>query len=182
MAVKKKGKLAAMQARTSAQDMPADNPGPGFSMPDSISHIWLAGLGALARAQAEGPRLLESLIADGKRVQSGGKISAPAAPTSMATSLARSAGESLGRQASESWNNLESVFRDRVGKALAQLDVPSASKLNEISAQVQSLQERISALEMTAKHHATGESGSVAKSVTQARARAGSRKKPKGQA
>jgi poly(hydroxyalkanoate) granule-associated protein len=175
MAVKKKGKLAGLQKKAPARDTPAENP--GFSVPESISHIWLAGLGALARAQAEGPRLLESLIADGKRVQKGGKIGAPVAPASIAAAadLARSAGEHLRKQSSEGWENLEVVFRDRVGRALEQLNAPTAEKLNDIDAELQALKTRISALEKESKP-LTGETLSpTVKSRTRSRAKSGTK-------
>ena len=45
MAIKKKGTLSGLQSKAAPEAAPT--PGAGFTIPDSVSHIWLAGLGAV---------------------------------------------------------------------------------------------------------------------------------------
>ncbi|MCJ7556503.1 MAG: phasin family protein [Gammaproteobacteria bacterium] len=147
MTVKKKGKLSGLNKKN--QDLEPPVAARGFSIPDSFSQLWLAGQGALARAQTEGPRLLEALIAEGSRVQKGEKTGAQAVLGGLEKareSLASGSNE-VRKQASVDWDNLEHIFRDRVGKALLQLGVPSASDTAGMAEEIEALKKRISALE-----------------------------------
>jgi len=147
MAVKKKGKLSGLNKK--GPDLEPSASDPGFSMPESFSQLWLAGRGALAKAQTGGPRLLEALIAEGSRVQKGAKTGAQAVQGGL-----EKAGESLAsgsnnvrKQASANWDNLEHIFLDRVGKALLQLGIPSATDAAGMAEEIEALKKRISALE-----------------------------------
>ena len=147
MAVKKKGKLSGLNKKNQDLESPANVP--GFSLPDSFSHLWLAGLGALAKAQTEGPRLLEALIAEGTRVQKGEKTGAQAVLGGLekARDSLASGSSKVRKQASVDWDSLEHIFRDRVGKALLQLGVPSANDAAGMAEEIEALKKRISALE-----------------------------------
>lgn len=151
MTVKKKGKLSSMRNRPAAGDEPAPrDDAPGFSVTESISHIWLAGLGALAKAQKEGPRLFDALVAEGERMQrGGGQLGSEAMRRGMEeVREAVSAGaEATRRQADEAWENLESIFQDRVDAALDGLGVPRAATLETLTKQVEALSARVKALE-----------------------------------
>ena len=46
-----------------------DNPDFVNTVRDSAQQIWLAGLGAFAKAQAEGSKVFESLVKEGSTVQ-----------------------------------------------------------------------------------------------------------------
>ena len=112
---------------------------------DSAQQIWLAGMGAFSRAQAEGTKVFEALVKDGaalqKKTQSDveEKVGAVAGKmTSMASDVQAKAGQH--------WDKLESIFEDRTAKALSRLGVPSAkdvaaltAKLDELSAKVAKL-------------------------------------------
>ena len=147
MAVKKKGKLSGLHKKTPDQEPPVSET--GFSIPDSFSQLWLVGLGALAKAQTEGPKLLEALIAEGSRVQKGEKSSTRAVLGGLekARESLASGGDQVRKQAGADWDRLESIFRDRVGKALLQLGAPSANDVAEMAEQIEALKKRISALE-----------------------------------
>jgi hypothetical protein len=41
----------------------------GYRPFEPLVHVWLAGLGAISKAQTEGPKLLNELIKEGTRVQ-----------------------------------------------------------------------------------------------------------------
>jgi len=120
---------------------------------ESANRIWLAGLGALAKAQKEGPKLFEALIAEGTRLQRGGSIR-PAAlhpEVEELKSAAASVSQAVRKQAGENWENLENIFQDRVGHALEKLGVPGESGLADMAREIDELKARISKLEIGAK-------------------------------
>ena len=93
----------------------------------SAQQIWLAGLGAFARAQAEGGKMFDSLVKEGAAVQ---------ARTGKAASaqVAR-----LSKNATGTWDKLEQVFEDRVAKSLNRLGVPSYGDIQALSKHVNEL-------------------------------------------
>lgn len=93
----------------------------------SAQQIWLAGLGAFARAQAEGGKMFESLVKEGEAVQ---------ARTGKAASAQMTR---LGKNAAGTWDRLEQVFEDRVSKSLNRLGVPSYGDIQALSKHVNEL-------------------------------------------
>ncbi|HEU4852193.1 MAG TPA: phasin family protein [Telluria sp.] len=97
----------------------------------SAQQIWQAGLGAFARAQQEGSDLFDKLVNDGVDLhQLTQKLAGDRAP-GMADRANRLA-ESVGRQASESWDKLEKLFEDRVARSMRALGVPSHDELDAL--------------------------------------------------
>ncbi|CAM3493240.1 phasin family protein [Paracidovorax anthurii] len=105
---------------------------------DSAQQVWLAGLGAFAKAQQEGGKVFEALVQEGLALQ---RRTQSAAQQHLAEAASRvgSAASELGARAAGSWSQLESVFEDRVATALSRLGVPT-------SRDIQALHERIDAL------------------------------------
>ena len=100
--------------------------------------IWLAGLGAFSKAQEEGGKVFESLVKEGLTIQR--KTQAVAEERiSEATSRVTSMATDIGSKAQGQWDKLETIFEDRVAKALGRLGIPTARDL-------QALNERIDAL------------------------------------
>ena len=101
---------------------------------DSAHQIWLAGLGAFARAQAEGTKVFDSLVKEGEAVQARAGKAASAQMTR------------LSKNAAGAWDKLEQVFEERVSKSLNRLGVPTyadiqslSKRVNELNASVQEL-------------------------------------------
>src|SRR6478609_6645597 len=93
----------------------------------SAHQIWLAGLGAFAKAQSEGTKLFDSLVKEGEALQSrAGK----AANTQIAL-ISKSVGGTL--------DKLEQVFEARVSKSLNKLGVPTYGDIQALSKQVNQL-------------------------------------------
>src|SRR5450830_1924599 len=84
----------------------------------SAQQIWQAGLGAFAKAQAEGGREFTRLVRDGSELQKRARQVEDATDT-----VARKA-ERASRRSSGSWGKLEQVFEERVARALATIGVP----------------------------------------------------------
>lgn len=94
---------------------------------DSAYQIWLAGLGAFAKAQEEGTKVFEALVREGEAMQKRTK---------------RSAEESIAearKAATGTWDKLESVFEERVARALHSLNVPTRKDIDALTARVHDL-------------------------------------------
>jgi poly(hydroxyalkanoate) granule-associated protein len=112
---------------------------------DSAQQIWLAGLGAFAKMQQEGSKAFEALVKDGIGVQ---KRTQQAAEETLVQAQARMAGfaSEFGQRAAGGWGKLESIFEDRVARALEKLGMPSAQE-------VAALRSRVEALEAQLRQH-----------------------------
>ena len=128
--VKKLQKLSADNKKSNAQL--------SGTVKDSAQQIWLAGLGAFSKAQEEGGKVFEALVKEGTSIQR--KTQAVAEEKiSEATSRVTNMASDIGSKAQGQWDKLESIFEDRVAKALAKLGVPSARDLEALSARVDAL-------------------------------------------
>ena len=105
---------------------------------DSAQQIWLAGLGAFAKAQEEGGKVFEALVKEGMNMQ---RKTQTAAEDKLSEASERVSGmaNDIGARAAGRWDKLENIFEDRVAKALAKLGVPSARDLDALSARVDAL-------------------------------------------
>ncbi|MCP5229757.1 phasin family protein [Accumulibacter sp.] len=101
---------------------------------ESAQQIWLAGLGAFAKAQEEGGKVFDALVKEGESIQS---------KTRKVTDqkLAEVAGKATG-----TWDRLEQVFEDRVARALGSLGVPSKQDIDSLSKRVVELSAAVQAL------------------------------------
>ena len=108
---------------------------------ESAQQIWLAGLGAFAKAQARGTkfqaesaRIFDALVREGEARQSfvrkvtGKKVAEAAA------------------KASGTWDKLEQVFEDRVARSLSSLGVPTKKDIETLSKRVTELTEVVQGL------------------------------------
>jgi len=109
----------------------------GATMSDSSRNIWLAGLGAFSRAQAEGMRMFENLVKQGEALES--KTRKAASDTATA---ARGAANGVGG----TWDKLEQVFEARVARALAKLGVHSSADVERLSQRVDALSKAVNEL------------------------------------
>ena len=109
---------------------------------ESAQQIWLAGMGAFSKAQAEGGKVFDALVKEGVNLQKKTQGLAEERISAMTNRMTGMAGEVQAR-AGQSWDKLESIFEARTAKALNKLGVPSAkdvealiARIDELSAQV----------------------------------------------
>jgi poly(hydroxyalkanoate) granule-associated protein len=98
---------------------------------DSAQQIWLAGMGAFSKAQAEGGKVFEALMKEGMALQKKTQGLAEeriSAVTSKMTTVAGGVTDKAGAQ----WDKLESIFEARVAKALNRLGVPSRQDIDAL--------------------------------------------------
>lgn len=106
---------------------------------EQAQQIWLAGLGAFAKAQEDGTKAFEKLVTDGITMQR--KVQSTAEEKmAEASQKVSQAAHQFNERATGQWDKLESIFEDRVSKALSRLGVPNAKD-------IAALHERIAALE-----------------------------------
>lgn len=126
----------------SAADMQAQAGRFARELGDSAHQVWLAGIGALARAQSEGSRLFEQLAEEGRAV---GGSDGPAAEGSAAArldGLRQALDGAFGRataKASEAWDSVGRAFESRVQQALRQMDVPTREDLDALGVRIDAL-------------------------------------------
>ena len=99
----------------------------------SAQKIWLAGLGAFERAKTDGPKMFETLVEQGRAM---GARAMGAADDALKTM--REANYGGGK-----WDKLEQVFEDRVSKSLGRLGVLTARDVEDLSRQVNDLNETV---------------------------------------
>ncbi len=150
---------------------PAPTPSPAslpFQFPASTQtpahNVWLAGLGALARAQAnahaEGSKAFEALVKQGLEMQARTQEQWAEAAQRMGamTTQATSGGGS--------WDRLGGIFEGRVARALASMGMPSACEITLLKARVDALEQALAKM--------TGQAGAAP------RGRAAAKKPPQG--
>ena len=103
-------------------------------MKDSAQHIWLAGLGAFAKAQEEGSKVFENLVQEGSHLQQ---------TTQQAQAKLTEAAEKVGQMASGQMDKLETIFEERVAKALKSMGLPSAEDVAALQARVEQLEKQL---------------------------------------
>jgi poly(hydroxyalkanoate) granule-associated protein len=112
---------------------------------DSSRQIWLAGLGAFARAQAEGTKVFETLVKQGESLES--KTRKAASDTAaMARGAATAKVKEVQKGVGGTWDKLEQVFEDRVERALSKLGVYTQNDVERLTERVDALAEAVNEL------------------------------------
>ena len=101
---------------------------------DSAEQIWLAGLGAFAKAQEEGTRVYDALIREGEAIQKKTRKVTEDKVTEMAA------------KATGTWDKLEQVFENRVARSLNSLGVPTKADVEQLAKRVTELKAEVEKL------------------------------------
>ena len=112
---------------------------------DSSRQIWLAGLGAFSRAQAEGTKLFDALVRQGESIEA--RTRRVAADKAVAArDAAQAKAKEMQKMAGGTWDKLEKVFEDRVARALSRLGVHTQKDVEKLAARVDALSEAVNEL------------------------------------
>jgi poly(hydroxyalkanoate) granule-associated protein len=115
------------------------------SILESSRQIWLAGLGAFARAQAEGTKVFEALVRQGEAMET--KTRQAATETAgAARDAAQSKANRVQQMAGDTWDKLEKVFEDRVARALTRLGIHTQADVERLSQRVDALSDAVNRL------------------------------------
>jgi poly(hydroxyalkanoate) granule-associated protein len=107
--------------------------------------IWLAGMGAFSKAQAEGGKVFEALMKEGMALQKKTQGLAEERIGEVTGKMSAMAGE-VTNKAGASWDKLESIFEARTAKALGKLGVPTAKDVAALTARVDALASAVAKL------------------------------------
>lgn len=105
---------------------------------ESAQQVWLAGVGAFGRAQAEGTKLFEALVKEGMGFEQTARRFAGGRADTVRDAVESRVGQARER-ATDTWDRLEKVFEDRVQRALVKLGVPGRDDLADLSRRVDTL-------------------------------------------
>ena len=108
------------------------------TLSESAQQIWLAGVGAFSRAQAEGTKLFDALIKEGMTLEQTARRFAGGQAGTVRDAVGSRVDQARER-AADTWDRLEKVFEERVQRSLVKLGVPGRDDLNELSRRVDAL-------------------------------------------
>lgn len=137
--VKKLQKLAAKKAAPAANLLDSQL---AQSVKESAQQIWLAGMGAFAKAQAEGGKVFETLVKEGVSLQrktQGLAEERISAVTGKMTAMA----DGMSNKAGAHWDKLETIFEERVAKALNKMGVPSRKDIDALIKRIDGLSAKV---------------------------------------
>ena len=161
-------KLKAMAEKKSAGAAGLFDSALASSVKESAREIWLAGMGAFAKAQAEGRQVFDALVKEGSALQK--KTQSVAEEkfgdvSSKMTSMAEDVTAKAGKQ----WDKLESIFEERTAKAMKKLGVPSSKDVDALMARIDALSEQVArSARSTARKTAAGAKTATRKAVKKA--------------
>ncbi|VXB31275.1 conserved hypothetical protein [Luteimonas sp. 9C] len=134
---KKATKKTAPRSRSAKSDA-AGGEALSKSISESAQQIWLAGVGAFGRAQAEGTRLFDGLMKEGASLEKTARAYANTRAGTVRNVVETGVGQTRDR-AADTWDRLEKVFEDRVQRALVKLGVPGRDDVQSLSRRVDAL-------------------------------------------
>lgn len=108
------------------------------TLSESAQQIWLAGVGAFGRAQAEGTKLFEALVKEGVSLEQTARKFADARADVVRDAVESRVGQ-VRERAVGTWDRLEKVFEDRVQRALVKLGVPNRDDIATLVDRVDAL-------------------------------------------
>jgi len=143
--VKKRQDDAELPASGALPEMPMLDGPLSSAVRESAQQIWQAGLGAFAKAQGEGGKVFESLVREGVSLQKRTQAAAEERWGAVGSRMQRLSDEVQAR-AGQHWDRLESIFEQRVAKALGRLGVPTVQDLEALGARLDVLSAQVAAL------------------------------------
>ena len=116
---------------------------------ESAQQIWLAGLGAFSKAQAEGGKVFEALVREGTALQRKTQAVAEEKIGEVTSRMTNMAGD-VTAKAGQQWDKLESIFEERTSKALGKLGVPSSKDVDALIKRIDDLAAQVAKLSKAA--------------------------------
>lgn len=108
------------------------------SVKESAQQIWLAGMGAFAKAQEEGGKVFEALVKEGTSLQKKTQGLAEEKIGEVTGRMSAMAG-TVSSKAGQNWDKLEAIFEQRTAKAMSKLGVPTAKDVAALASRVDDL-------------------------------------------
>ena len=117
----------------------------GETIRDSAQQIWLAGLGAFAKAQEEGAKVFDTLVQEGRGLEEKTRRTTRERMGDMAEQVNNAAIQATAKT-NAAWDRIEQVFEDRVARSLKSLGVPTDRDVVSLTKQIEELSAEVRAL------------------------------------
>ena len=109
------------------------------SLGESAQHVWLAGIGALGRAQVEGSRLFASLVEEGEELERRARTAASHRADDVMAAVGTGMDDVRGK-AEDTWERWEKALDERMQRTLSRMGVPSRDDVAELERKVGALE------------------------------------------
>ena len=113
-------------------------------MMESAQQIWLAGLGALSKAQQEGGKFFETLVEEGTQVQDKTR-SYTQAQFEQAQRRAGPWVDEARKRTGDAFGKFEQMFDQRLARAMQRMQMPTREDFDALSARVDELEREVRA-------------------------------------
>ena len=113
---------------------------------EQAEQIWLAGLGAFAKAQEQSGKVYETLVKEGAALEKATRKLTGSKVEEVRGMVEKSVSQ-VKERASDTWDRLEQVFENRVSKALGTLGIPCREELEQLAKRVDELSKAVRALD-----------------------------------
>lgn len=107
----------------------------------SAHQIWLAGLGALGRAETEGARWFESLISLGEQIERSARLQIQRPIDAVEKTVT-----DVRETANDTWTRLELGLERRIAKILNSMQIPTSRDIDALTRRVEALQRLVAEL------------------------------------
>jgi poly(hydroxyalkanoate) granule-associated protein len=105
---------------------------------ESARQIWLAGLGAYTKAEEDTGKIFEKLVKEGEEIESMTRGAVEKRFKAVEDTV-----EGVKEKATDTFGKLESVFDQRVSRALIKLGIPTNKHIQELEARIKKLEEKL---------------------------------------
>jgi poly(hydroxyalkanoate) granule-associated protein len=129
---------------------------------ESAQQIWLAGMGAFAKAQAEGKQVFDALVKEGASLQRKTQTAAEERFDEVTTRMTSMA-DDVTAKAGKQWDRLESIFEERTARAMKKLGVPSARDVEALRQRIEELSVQVAGNARSARKRAAKKTKTAAK-------------------
>lgn len=135
-----------MASSKSSPKSPAPPASSAQTLTPPAQQVWLAGLGAMAKAQEQGSKAIEALLSDGLAFQRKSQAEAQQRLQEATERLSHLASD-FGQGTTGRVDKLEHLFEERVAKALHRLGMPSLLDIQMLSERVAQLEAQVLSLQ-----------------------------------
>jgi poly(hydroxyalkanoate) granule-associated protein len=113
---------------------------------EQAEQIWLAGLGAFAKAQEQSGKFYETLVKEGAALERATR-KVTEAKVEEVRGMVETTVSQVKERATDTWDRLEQVFENRVSRALGTLGIPGREELDQLAKRVEELSKAVRSLD-----------------------------------
>ncbi len=117
---------------------------------EQAEQIWLAGLGAFAKAQEQSGKFYETLVKEGAALERATR-KVTEAKVEEVRGMVETTVSQVKERASDTWDRLEEVFENRVSRALGTLGIPGREELDQLAKRVEELSKAVRSLDASGR-------------------------------